>query len=333
MGVRASTHLEVEFQSEPYCVKRIIVVGGSAGGIKALCTLLEGIPRKFPAPILAVIHLGEESQALSQILQRCSALKVVDPAKAEPIRAGRVYIAPPNRHLLVRSGCAMAVMGPRENRHRPSVDALFRSTARSYRGSVIAVVLSGALDDGSAGAVAVKSRGGMVIVQDPNDAEVRYMPANVIRHTKADHCVKLKEIAPLLKRLVAAKGFAELPETAPEKCHVEFQGEPVASENEPIAFTCPECGGALLQINGGGNTQLRCHVGHRYSLDSFTEAHADAVERAVWVALRTLRERQVLNEQVARDSARSAEVKKRFKENASAAAHDIKMLEEVLTRL
>jgi len=314
-------------------VKRIIVVGGSAGGIAALCSLLKAIPKNFPAPILAVIHIPEEAHALAGVLQRCCVLKVVDSTRPEPIRAGNVYIAPANRHLLVKAGCAIAVMGPRENRHRPSVDALFRSAARSYRRAVVGVVLSGALDDGSAGAMAVKSRGGVVIVQAPGDAEVPDMPANVLRQAKADYSLNLKQIPPLLKRLVAKKSLPDLPEVSDGSCELVTETEPVASENEPIAFTCPECGGALLQIKDGKSTQLRCHVGHRYSLSSFSEAHADAVERAVWVAFRKLRERQSLNEQLANDHTTSPAMKKRFKESALAAAHDIKMLEEVLAGL
>jgi len=313
-------------------VKRVIVVGGSAGGIGALCTVLKGIPRDFPAPILAVIHIPEETHLLSQILQRCSALKVVDPTKAEPIRVGRVYIAPPNRHLIVKSGCAAAVMGPRENRHRPSVDTLFRSAARSYRRAVVAVVLSGALDDGSAGALAVKSRGGTVVVQDPEDSEVSDMPANVMRQVRTDHCVKLKQIPAVLKRLVAGDGKVDLPEVSAHECEATEE-PPVAAGNEPFAFTCPECGGALMPVKNGKSTQLRCHVGHRFSLESFTEAHADAVERAIWVAIRKLRERQVINDQLSRDTSNSAQIRKRFKENTEAAAHDINLLEEVLSRL
>lgn len=140
-----------------------------------------------------MIHIGEETNTLARVLQRCSILNVATPEDSEPIRAGRVYIAPPNRHLVVKSGCVMAVMGPRENRHRPSIDTLFRSAARAYRRSVVAVVLSGALDDGSAGALAVKSRGGTVIAQEPADAEVPDMPANVIRQVRVDHCLKLKQ--------------------------------------------------------------------------------------------------------------------------------------------
>jgi len=257
----------------------------------------------------------------------------VDPLKAEPIRAGRVYIAPPNRHLIVKSGCVSAVMGPRENRHRPSVDTLFRSAARSYRRNVVAVGLSGALDDGSAGALAVKARGGTVIVQDPDDAEVPDMPANALRQVKTDHCVTLKRIPALLKRLVAANGHVDVPEVSPGECDVSEESGMVAAKNEPFAYTCPECGGALLMVKDGKSTQLRCHVGHRFSLASFTEVYADAVERALWVAVRKLRERQVINDQLAHDSANNADVKKRFTENAAAAAHDIKLLEEVLARL
>jgi len=314
-------------------VKRIIVVGGSAGGITALCSILKGIPQKFPAPILAVIHMGEESHALTQVFQRCSHLKVVDPDKAEPVRAGKVYIALPNRHLVVKSGCVTSVMGLRENRHRPSVDTLFRSAARSYRRNVVAVVLSGALDDGSAGALAVKARGGTIIVQDPRDAEVSDMPANALRHVKADHCVTLERIPALLKRLVSSNGKVDIPEVSRGECDAADDSEPVAGENEPFAFTCPECGGALLHVKNGKSIQWHCHVGHRFSLSSFSEAHADAVERAVWVAIRKLRERQVLNEQLAGDQQRSPGMKKRFKEAAFAAGQDIKLLEEVLARL
>lgn len=314
-------------------MKRVIVVGGSAGGIRALCSVLKSLPEKFAAPVLAVIHIPEEANSLAAILQRCSQLKVVNLDVSQPIRAGSIYLAPPNRHLVVRAGCAVAVMGPRENRHRPAIDTLFRSAARAYRGSVIAVVLSGALDDGSAGALAVKSRGGTVIVQRPEDAEMPDMPANVMRQVKTDYCLDLDQIAPALERLTGGDGLADLPEAGAAECENAEQAEPVAEKNEPIAFTCPECGGALLRVKDGPSTQFRCHVGHRFSPASFSEAHADAVERAVWVALRKLKERQVINEQLAKENRTSARVTKRFKENAAAASRDIQLLEEVLAKL
>ncbi|HYG21813.1 MAG TPA: chemotaxis protein CheB [Verrucomicrobiae bacterium] len=309
-------------------MKKVIVVGGSAGGIQALCSLLRGIPPDFPAPILAVIHIAEHSSALRDVLQRSSKLPVTSPEQPTPLRAGSVYVAPANRHLIVKRGCAIATMGPRENRHRPAVDTLFRSAARAYRRSVVAVVLSGALDDGSAGALAVKSRGGSVIVQDPSDAEVSDMPSNVMRQVKTDQCLKIGDIAGALVRMVSNKRVTDLPELAGDECEMP---EDIAANNEPIAFTCPDCGGALLEFKNGKSTQLHCHVGHRFSFESFTEGHSEAVERAVWVALRKLRESQAIYEHLAEGS--NAQLKKRYKENASAAAHDIKLLEEVLGRL
>jgi len=291
------------------------------------------MPATFPAPVLAVIHVAETSNNLTDVLQRCCTLKVVDPHKAMPLRPGKVYVAPPNRHLIVKSGCAVAVMGPRENRHRPSVDTLFRSAARAYRRSVVAVVVSGALDDGSAGALAVKSRGGTVIVQDPDEAEVPDMPMNVMKQVATARRLALNEIPAALTRLASANGTADLPEVSDNECLGNGEPKLMASENEPIALTCPDCGGALLQTRAGKTMQWRCHVGHRFSLESFSEAHADAVERALWAALRKLKERQTVEEQLARDKAISPDMRRRFKENGIATASDIRLLEEVLTRL
>src|SRR5262249_28811621 len=134
---------------------------------------------------------------------RCSPLEVVSPETAEPVSAGRIYLAAANRHLIVKSNCAVSWMGPRENRHRPAVDPLFRSAARTYRRHLIAVILSGALDDGSAGALAVKARGGTVIVQDPKEARMDEMPANVLRQVQTDYCLSLARIPELLVKLVS----------------------------------------------------------------------------------------------------------------------------------
>jgi two-component system chemotaxis response regulator CheB len=313
-------------------VKKVVVIGGSAGGISALCSILRKLPADFPAPVLGVIHVDEHSSHLAEVLQRCSELKVADPVKPEPIRPGHVYIAPSNRHLIVKSGCAMAVMGPRENRHRPSVDTLFRSAARNYRRAVVAVVLSGALDDGSAGALAVKARGGTVIVQDPNEAQISDMPANVLKQVKSARCMRLEEIPAVLLRLASSNGTPTLPEVKGEHC-TDPEDVEVAKDNEPLAMTCPDCGGALLETRDGKTRQWRCHVGHRFSLNSFTDAQSDAVERALWVAIRKLREREAIQEQLAKDRSIRPELRKRYKENGAAAAGDIQLLEEVLTRL
>jgi two-component system, chemotaxis family, protein-glutamate methylesterase/glutaminase len=311
----------------------VIVFGGSAGGIPALCSVLERIPHTLPAAAMAVIHTSQKSNLLPSVLARCSHLDVISPREtAEPIAAGRLYVAAPNRHLIVSSQCAVSWMGPRENRHRPAVDALFRSAARAYRNHVIAVVLSGALDDGSAGALAVKARGGTVVVQDPDDAEVGDMPGNVLRQVKTDHCVPASEMAALLADLVAGKRPMKMKKASAQSCkHVaERVGE---REMEPVGFSCPDCGGSLLEIKDGKTVQFRCHVGHSYSLESFTEAQADALERAMWVALRKLNEQRSLHLSLARGEIEDPDLKRRYLENASAADTDMRLLHQILARL
>src|SRR4051812_3949429 len=172
-------------------MRKVIVLGGSVGGIEALGRVLQGLPSDLPAALLAVVHLSEASSLLPKILQRRTRLTIVSPNKPEPVRPGRVYVGLPDRHLVVRNGCAISLKGPRENRHRPAVDALFRSAARAYRSKVVAVVLSGMQDDGSAGALAVKARGGVVVIQEPSDAEAPDMPRNVLRHVSPDYRLPL----------------------------------------------------------------------------------------------------------------------------------------------
>jgi two-component system chemotaxis response regulator CheB len=313
-------------------VRKIIVFGGSAGGIQALGSVLEGLPADLPAAAMAVIHTSEDSQFLPSVLARHSRLKVMEPEKPQPIQSGHLYLPQPNRHLVVKNNCAVSLMGPRENRHRPAVDTLFRSAARAYRSHTVAVVLSGALDDGSAGALAVKARGGTVIVQDPAEALMKDMPANVLRQVKTDYCLPLRDIPSLLIEL-AAKGpaikISKVSSRACETADFEF----TTDEREPTGLSCPECDGALLEIRDGKSIQLRCHVGHSFSLESFSEAHADALERALWVALRRLNEQRLIQHTLATAPDRDPKLRKRCQENTAAMDHDMRMLHEILARL
>jgi len=258
-------------------------------------------------------------------------MRVVSPETPEPIAPGNIYVAASNRHLAIRSHCVVSWMGPRENRHRPSVDVLFRSAARVYRHHVIALILSGALDDGSAGALAVKARGGTVIVQDPKEATVDDMPANVLRRVKTDYCVSSKEIPLLLLKLTSTGPSLKFKKPTPRQC--QMLGENNIGEMEPPGFTCPDCGGVVMKIQDGKRSQYRCHVGHIFSLDSFTEAHADALERAMWVALRKLNEQHALQSSLAGNSSISQYLKKRHQENADAAKNDMRLLHQILARL
>lgn len=312
-------------------VRKVIVIGGSAGGIQSLCRVLKDLPVELDAPVLGVIHTSQRSVSLAQVLARCSQLEVVTPQNVMPLTGGRVYIAAANRHLVVRSHCVISWMGPRENRHRPSVDALFRTAARAYRSAVVAVILSGALDDGAAGALAVKARGGTVIVQDPQDAAVPDMPANVMQRVQTDHCLKAAEIPRLLSQLAAQGRQIKFRKPTLKQC------EPLANdahgEMEPPALTCPECGGVVVKMEEGKSARLRCHVGHTFSLDSFSEAHADALERALWIALRRLNEHHNIQENLATSGISSPGLRKRHQENADAAKKDMQLLHEILARL
>ena len=312
-------------------VRKVIVFGGSAGAIEGLCSILKQLPAKFPAPALAVIHTTENSAFLPEVVGRCTELEVVSPNQIEPISTGRVYLAAPNRHLVVKSHCAMSWMGPRENRHRPAVDALFRTAARVYRSHVVAVVLSGALDDGSAGAMAVKSRGGTVIVQDPKEARMEDMPANVLRQVQTDYCLPLAGIPSLLTRLASEGQSLKAHKPSVKDCR--RLSDEAFGEMEPPGLTCPDCGGVVLQIKDGKSLQFRCHVGHTFSLESFSEAHADALERALWVALRKLNEQRSIQQNLAKSHRDDKGLQKRFQENVAAAERDMGLLHEILARL
>jgi len=312
-------------------IRKMIVLGGSAGGIQSLCKVIEGLPPHFPAALLAVIHMFEGGSHLPEVLQRCGSTRVIVPDPAEPIASGRLYLPLPNHHLVVRNGCVATVMGPRESRHRPSVNTLFRCVARGYRSDVIAVVLSGALDDGSAGVMAVKARGGVVIVEDPSTAEVPDMPANAMRAVAADYCLPIQEIPAILSRLVVnGHALRRKPPSTRRQC--AMHAEPVDRIIEPQGITCPDCGGYLAKIGKGKTQQFRCHVGHTFSLESLTEGHADALERALWIALRKLNEQQTIQQNLARVQS-DPRMRKRFNENAAAASLDMEKLHEILSRL
>lgn len=224
--------------------------------------------------------------------------------------------------------------GPRENRHMPSVDTLFRSAARTHRDRVIGVVLSGALDDGAAGAYAVKARGGVVIVQDPKDARVPEMPKNVMRYVKPDYTLKADEIARTIVKLVRANGAASKPlKSATANGKRREKGKSNGKREEAAPVVCPDCGGPLTETCEGGILRFECRVGHKYSPASLSRGHADALERALWVALRHLSERRAIQQTLAAQYHEDPTMVQRFEENAEAATHDMALLREILERL
>jgi two-component system chemotaxis response regulator CheB len=320
----------------------IIVVGASAGGIETLKEVVRGLPPSLPAAVFVVIHLAPGgTSVLPNIISRAGPLRAAHPQDGDPITPGRIYIAPPDRHLLVKAGHMRLGRGPRENRVRPAVDPLFRTAAAAYDGRVIGVVLSGGLDDGSAGLVAIKARGGLAVVQDPETALFPGMPASAIRSVEADHIVGAPDMGALLAQL-AAKPPSRAGQAASELMQVEADVAelqmdaviPSVPPGKPSGFSCPECGGTLFELHEGHLTRYRCRVGHAYSPDSLIAEQTESVESALWSGLRALEESAALSRQVADRSRRSGltDMSQRFEARAAEALAQAERLRQVLNR-
>ena len=293
----------------------IIVIGASAGGIEALKTLLASLPPTLPAAIFVVVHMAAESPGLlADILDRLSPLPVVQATDQEPMRAGRVYVAPPDHHLLLEPGWMRLTHGPKENRFRPAIDPLFRSAAYAFGPQTIGVVLSGMLDDGTAGLWSIKDRGGIAVVQEPSDALYPSMPQSALHYVAVDACLRISDMAAHLTQLVQ--------ETLPEKEKVAMS-DALAIETkialgdnalqsgvlrlgQPSYFTCPECHGVLVQIEECDMIRFRCHTGHAYSQETLLAEVNEAIELGIWNAVRTMDEKNLLLRQMAQHLANHA---------------------------
>jgi two-component system chemotaxis response regulator CheB len=306
----------------------IIVIGGSAGGIEALSNVLAGLPSDLPAAVCVVLHQSAYSpNRRPEIFSRVSKLPVVLAEQGMRLRPGTVYLAVPDMHLLVERGATAelgtlrVVRGPKVNRARPAVDTLFRSAALAFGRRTIGVILSGALDDGTAGLWTIKDRGGLAVVQDPRDAIVSSMPAHAIEEVGADHVAPASEIGPLLSELSrralgnAAPIARQSPTIEPESTRVRAEGMvaqagddlerevAIVSVDEnahwsgerygvPSRFACPDCGGVLWATSPPGSPlHFICETGHGYSAATLAEAQTEDTERALWAALRSLEDK------------------------------------------
>jgi two-component system chemotaxis response regulator CheB len=318
----------------------IVVIGASTGGVEALQQLVEHLPADYPGVIFVVMHTGPGS-VLPEILSRAGKIRAVSAEHDAPYEQNRIYVAPPGRHLLINDGVMQLEAGPRENGSRPSIDPLFRSAARTHRGRVAGVILTGKLDDGSAGLYAVKARGGLAIVQDPTEAAAPDMPLNAMRNMTVDHCLPLRDIAALLNKIASEESASAqvLAETArPERNDLVDppEGMELPPPNETqIALACPECNGSLYEEKEGDMAHFRCHVGHSFSPMALSEAHKEVLERALWTAVRTLNERVMMHRQFLRRERNDAEemLFKRFQESAAAAERDVELLREIIARV
>jgi two-component system, chemotaxis family, protein-glutamate methylesterase/glutaminase len=307
-----------ELQAIRASVQDIIVVGSSAGGVEALSLLLNGLPADLNAAVLVVQQTpGHSPSELAEMLNGRSKIPVAIPTTGEAIVPGRIYLAPPNQHLMVQRGAILLGNGPKENRARPAIDVLFRTAAHAYGSRVIGVVLSGVLNDGTAGLMSIKTHGGRSIVQDPDEAVFDAMPRSAITLTQVDHVLKAAEIGPLLGSLIAdglpRKGDGDtMPEYRDQADIGEVGGPGIrnVAPYPPSALTCPSCGGAVWQIQEQSLTMFKCHTGHSYTAELMLEEQSEAVDAAAWTLLRSINENIHLRRKLAtwaQDTGRSQE--------------------------
>jgi two-component system, chemotaxis family, protein-glutamate methylesterase/glutaminase len=279
----------------------IVVLGASAGGVEALRTILRGLPGDLPAAVFLVTHTSADSPSvLAQVLDRHAKIPVKEATDGEPIRHGRVYVARPDRHLLLEERRVRVVRGPKQNRHRPALDPLFRSAAVAFGPRVIGVVLTGNLDDGTAGLRAIKNRGGLAIVQDPREALFAGMPQSALNHVDVDHVLPVAAIAGAVQ--AAVEEAVEMVTPAPDPdLEVEVRSdagegrmEDMEAIGTPSVFSCPECSGTLWEVGEADLPRFRCRVGHAYTAENLVAQQDEAAEDTLWAALRSLEENVTL---------------------------------------
>jgi two-component system chemotaxis response regulator CheB len=324
--------------------KFVIVVGASAGGLKALSELVAQLQADIDAAIFIVLHLSRTSISdfLMQHLQKHTALPCQIATEGASIKKGHIYIAAPNLHLLIKKGNIILGRGPAENRWRPSIDVLFRSAAVAYSTRTIGIVLTGLLNDGTTGMLAIKRSGGTCVVQDPNEAEYPDMPLSVLDNMEADYCISLANMEEVISAILQTT-----PEERPapddviiesqiaEKVVVDYDN--VRQLGEKSIYACPDCGGGLWKISKGGEGQgkvdrYRCHIGHSYSEKDLVIKQEEIFESTLWTALRIMEERRNLLMKMQNDHAKKglATLAKSYKEKADDIQVHVDKMKEVL---
>ena len=321
----------------------IIVIGASAGGVEVLIDIVRELPADLPAAVFVVVHVAPNSSTvLPAVLNRAGKMPASHASPDELIRMGRIYVARPDLHLLVKDGDRPHVRlgrGPKENSARPAVDPLFRSAARAFGSRVIGVVLSGSLDDGTVGLDVVKRAGGIAVVQDPEQAVFPGMPRSAVENVPIDYIVPKEQIAALLARLVhepAPKVEVPMPDRIKQEADMaELDAGSIASHERPgtpSAFTCPECHGTLFELSDGHLIRFRCRTGHAYSAESLMSEQGDNLEAAMYTAMTALKERSALAERLAeRARGRGHEITARqFAEQSRDAERQAELIRQAL---
>lgn len=322
----------------------IIVIGASAGGVPAINNILAGLSGDFDGSIFIVLHLSPNTpSSIDRVLALSTDLPVSVASDRAPFSRRHVYVAAPDHHLILEAGCMRSIRGPKENWFRPSVDVLFRSAAYTYGPRTIAVVLSGMLEDGAAGLHAVKTRGGLTVVQDPGEARFSTMPEAALRTTSVDATLPSLEIAEYLMKESQkdAPSADDFPISRDLEIEVRIAKQELSSKEllEAVeslgtrtTMTCPECHGTLWVIEEDGQERFRCHVGHAYSVEALSSGQSTLVEEAMWSATRALEEKAMLSRRLA-DRLRSRGIMRgasTHDENAQRLERQAKLLREVI---
>jgi two-component system chemotaxis response regulator CheB len=329
-------------------VRDIAVVGFSAGGIEPLLRLVGALPADFPGSVFVVHHFPPQSiSALPNILQRASALDVAQAVDGDDIVPGRICVARPDQHLVLTGGRIRCTNGPREQGHRPAIDPLFRSAARVFGPRVVGVILSGTLDDGTVGMIEVKARGGLALVQEPEEAAYPGMIMSALRSVAVDHVAPARELAAILDRAARedAAERAPLPSDASEAAAVSADApEPAMAGTaglrnpsglgRPSPMVCPECGGVLFEREQDQFLHFRCHVGHAFSEEALFASQSRALEGVLWSAVRALEEKAALSRRLADQAGRRGlhRAVAQFQGTAREAEHGSNILRQTLLK-
>lgn len=288
----------------------LVVVGASLGGVDALQRLTAGLPDAFAAPLLVVLHVGAHRSVLPRLLERKGTRPALHPHDGEMIRPGHIYVAPPDHHMLVDGPLIRLSKGPKEHHTRPAIDPLFRSAALTRGRDVVGLVMTGALDDGTAGLQAIKACGGRAIVQDPKDAFEPSMPASALAWVDVDYSAPLDALPALLARLVShsqppADGVADY-RVAREQQWFLGEGDTMEHMREaatPSTYVCPDCRGTLWEVSESRPARFRCHTGHAFTLRTLYETQFTQTDEALWGAVRALQEQELLLGRLAEEGA------------------------------
>ena len=279
----------------------IIVIGGSSGATAPLKAILGALPRTLPAAVFIVLHIPSRSTGLlSTVASAAGPLPARQAEDGMKIERGNIYIAAPDHHMILSDGVIRLGRGPRENMVRPAIDPLFRSAAMVYGPRVIGVILSGLMSDGASGLNAIKQCGGIALVQDPEDAIADEMPRRALEATIADLCIPGAKLGDILSDMARQAPGPKLPVPPELRLEVDIaMGERIDSQvlakiADPVALTCPACGGVLSKMRGAKPLRFRCQVGHGYTADIVAKEQEGRVDEALRVALRIIEERAEL---------------------------------------